>query len=98
MARVRLRLSAYLRQAGVTPAALAAAVSPALSRNTVYRLLREEDDISRLDFPTLAALMTALRHLTGKVTEFHDLLELVVEPEAPAPGKVRGGRAKTPRS
>lgn len=97
MARVRLRLSSYLRQVGVTPAKLAVAISPTLSRNTVYRLLREENEITRLDLPTLAALMVTLRHLTGKETEFHDLLELVLEPESTTPsGKVPGGRAKTP--
>ncbi|WP_104989968.1 helix-turn-helix transcriptional regulator [Deinococcus sp. NW-56] len=76
MALIRLRLSTYLQEAGITPAALAAAVHPTLSRNTVYRLLRQEDTITRLDFPTLAALMTALRQLTGKPVDFADLLEL----------------------
>lgn len=76
MALIRLRLSTYLQEAGITPAALAAAVQPALSRNTVYRLLRQEDTITRLDFPTLSALITALRQLTGRPVDFADLLEL----------------------
>ncbi|MGM9319410.1 hypothetical protein [Deinococcus aquaticus] len=90
MPRILLRLSHYLNQHGVSPAALAAAVAPDISRNTIYRLLREEDRLTRLDLPTLAVLLVTLRRLTGQPTTYADLLEL--DEDAPTqPATPRGG-------
>lgn len=97
MPLIRLTLNRYLQDHGVTPAALASATAPRVSRNTVYRLLRQEEEITRIDLPTLTVLILTLRRLTGQQTEISDLLSLIPETtggkgQNRASGDRKGGR------
>ncbi len=84
MAVVRIKLEEFLHLHGLAASRVVAETSPALSRSTVYRLLRKGDELARIDFPTLAALLVALRKLTGEDVLFNDLFEF--DPDGTAPG------------
>lgn len=76
MSVVRWRLGAYLNERGLTAYALAKASG--ISRlNTIYRIAKEGSEPTRVDLPTLAAVIDGLRKLTGEDVQITDVLEYV---------------------
>lgn len=74
VARVKWRLSEFLRHNNVTAYKLAHTVKTARA-NTIYRIAREGDELKRVDFEVLADMLMGLRELTGKDVQLTDLLE-----------------------
>lgn len=80
MSVVRWRLGAYLGERRITAYALAKASG--ISRmNTIYRIARPGSEPSRVDLPTLAAILDGLRKLTGEDVQITDILEYVPDAE-----------------
>lgn len=94
MPQVHLVLSHYLTKHGLKVTALVDAVHPYLTPNTVYRLLREEEAVTRIDFPTLAALMVGLRQMTGRPVELADILEFDIDAPTLHSTRRKGGGGK----
>lgn len=85
---VEWRLRALLDAHGITPYALAAELGSSLSRNAVYRLANTTP--ARVELATLAALVAALRRLTGRPIEVGDLVQ--TREGGRAPTTTRGAR------
>lgn len=76
MSAVRWRLSRYLEERNLTAYALAKAGG--INRmTTVYRIAKVGSEPSRVDLPTLAAILDGLRKLTGEDVQITDILEYV---------------------
>lgn len=72
---VNWRVGEVLREHGLTAYKLAAELSGKVNRNSVYAIAR--GDTERVDRSTLAALLDALKALTGQAYTVADLLEYV---------------------
>ncbi|CAM3974141.1 helix-turn-helix domain-containing protein [Deinococcus marmoris] len=70
---VNWRVGEVLREHGLTAYKLAAELSGKVNRNSVYAIAR--GDTERVDRSTLAALLDALKTLTGQAYTVADLLE-----------------------
>lgn len=46
---------------------------------TLYRIAKVGDEPTRVDLPTLAAIITGLRKLTGEDVQITDILEYVTD-------------------
>lgn len=73
MSAIRLKLTDYLNQRGLSREALTEAIAP----ETLSQLVREETLQHQVDLSTLAAVVEVLRQLTGEQTNPGDLLEFV---------------------
>jgi hypothetical protein len=73
---IRVRLDEFLAENHLSPYKLACNLRGEVSQTTVYALCRS-DQIKRIDLHTLAGVMGALRHLTGREVGLTDLLEEV---------------------
>lgn len=78
MAVVRWRLHSYLKEHKITAYALTKA-SGLTRSTTIYRLAKEQDGPTRVDLPTLAAVIVGLRKLTGNEVRIEDILEFIEE-------------------
>lgn len=74
MAAIRWKLAQYLSAHSLTPYSLAKA-SGIQRMNTIYRISRAGDEPTRIDLPTLAAIISGLRKLTGEDVQITDVLE-----------------------
>ena len=74
MAAIRWKLAEYLSTRSLTPYSLAKA-SGVQRMNTIYRISRAGDEPTRIDLPTLAAIISGLRKLTGEDVQITDVLE-----------------------
>lgn len=81
MSVTRWRLAAFLRERGLSAYALAK-ISAVKHPNTVYRIARDGHEPTRVDLPTLTAILDGLRQLTGEDVRLTDIL--VYDPAAPA--------------
>lgn len=89
MAAVRWKLADYLDKHGLTAYALAKAVGQT-RMNTLYRIARRGDEPTRVDLPTLAAIIVGLRQLTGEPVDLTDILEF--DPEGGEGGERKPAR------
>ncbi|MBB6016923.1 helix-turn-helix domain-containing protein [Deinococcus radiopugnans] len=76
MSATRWRLATFLRERGLSAYALAKAME-APRPTTIYRLAREDHEPTRVDLPTLTAVLDGLRRLTGEDIQLTDVLEYV---------------------
>lgn len=76
MSVVRWRLSSYLEERNLTAYALSKA-SGVNRMATMYRIAKAGSEPSRVDLPTLAAILDGLRKLTGEDVQIADILEYV---------------------
>ncbi|WP_161880755.1 helix-turn-helix domain-containing protein [Deinococcus alpinitundrae] len=74
MAQVRWKLADLLERYGITAYGVAKA-SEIRRVNTVYRIAKRGEEPIRVDLPTLAALLSGLRALTGEDIQLTDILE-----------------------
>ncbi len=77
MGRVVWKLRAYLGERNIKPRAVeneAIELGYSFGRNMIYRLLRDDGPVN-VNRDTLAALIGALRSLTGRKVKVQDLLE-----------------------
>ena len=80
MAFIRWRLADFLEERGLSVYALAKATgTPRM--NTIYRLARRGQEPTRVDLPTLAAVIAGLRRLTGQAVAITEILEFVADDE-----------------
>lgn len=71
------KLQAYLDERGIKPRTVeneAITLGYSFGRNMIYRLLRDDGPVN-VNRDTLAALIAALRSLTGRKVKVQDLLE-----------------------
>ena len=73
MPTIRWRLAAFLEEKGISAYALAKQ-SAVKHPNTVYRIARPGHEPTRVDIPTLNALLDGLRELTGEEVRLTDIL------------------------
>lgn len=73
MPTIRWRLAAFLEEKGISAYALAKH-SAVKHPNTVYRIARLGHEPTRVDIPTLNALLDGLRELTGEEVRLTDIL------------------------
>lgn len=81
MARTEWRLRELLQQMGIRPRQVeteAIRQGYTLGRNTVYRLIREDGPVN-VNRTTLAAVISALRELSGRPIGVADILRFVEE-------------------
>ena len=76
MSVVRWRLAQFLETNHLTPYALGKSIG-GTRMNTVYRIARQGEEPTRVDFLVLAAILEGLRKLTGKEVQLSDILEYV---------------------
>lgn len=76
MVQLRWKLADYLSRRGLTPYRLAKA-APRANPSTVYRLARAGAPPTRIDLPTLEAVLDGLRALTGEMVTLSDVIETV---------------------
>jgi DNA-binding Xre family transcriptional regulator len=81
MDTVKWKLKEFLEQHNLSAYQLVDKAHGGLSRTGVYRLT--DSDVSGVRFESLAAIIPALRELTGEEVQIGDLLEYVGEPPAP---------------
>jgi DNA-binding Xre family transcriptional regulator len=81
MDTVRWKLKDFLDAHNLSTYQLVDKAHGKLSRTGVYRLT--DSDVSGVRFESLAAIIPALRELTGEEVQIGDLLEYVGEPPAP---------------
>lgn len=82
MSMVRWRLADYLQQRGFSAYALGKIIGGA-RMNTVYRIARRGEEPTRVDFETLALIITGLRTMTGEDVQITDILEYVSDEDSP---------------
>jgi hypothetical protein len=75
MGVIRWKLSEYLEKHGLTAYRLATTLDSHTRAPTIYRLAREDIELSRIDFNVLATVIDGLRELTGEQVALTDLLE-----------------------
>lgn len=76
MAVVQWRLASFLEARQITAYALAKA-SGVSRMTTIYRIAKVGEEPTRVDLPTLAAVIVGLRKLTGEDVQITDVLEFV---------------------
>lgn len=76
MSVMRWTLSNFLEKKGLTRYALVKA-SGISQPNTVYRIARLGHEPTRIDIPTLKAVLDGLRKLTGEDVQISDILEYI---------------------
>lgn len=76
MAVVRWQLARYLEARNITAYALAKA-SGVSRMTTIYRIAKVGSEPTRVDLPTLAAIINGLRKLTSEDVQITDILEYV---------------------
>jgi len=76
MSVTRWRLEKFLKARGLSAYALGKA-SNVKQLNTIYRIARPGHEPSRIDLPTLTAVLDGLRKLTGEDVQLTDILEYV---------------------
>jgi transcriptional regulator with XRE-family HTH domain len=74
---IQWKLRQYLETHGLSAYALAKVAGG--RETTIYRLAREGQEPDRVDLPTLARVIGALRKLTGETVTPNDLLEVIEE-------------------
>lgn len=84
MVRVSWKLRDYLRVHDISVQELARAMGGSRVA-TLYRLTSPTDPPSRIDLPTLAAVIGTLRRMTGETVAVADVFEIE---EAPSPEEV----------
>lgn len=72
---IQWKLRQYLETHGLSAYALAKVAGG--RETTIYRLAREGQEPDRVDLPTLARVIGALRRLTGETVTPNDLLEVI---------------------
>jgi DNA-binding Xre family transcriptional regulator len=82
MDTIRWKLKEYLDTHGVSAYRLAEHTHGRLSRTGIYRLTAK--DLKAVRFETLAAVIPALRDITGEEVQVGDLLEYVPAPDPDA--------------
>ena len=75
MGAIKWKLSEYLAKKGITAYRLATTLDSHTRAPTIYRLARQDVELSRIDFNVLATVIEGLRELTGEEVEVADLLE-----------------------
>lgn len=76
MSEMRWKLNEYLERRNLSAYALAKA-SGITQPNTVYRLAKVGREPTRIDIPTLMAVLDGLRRLTGEDVQIPDILEYI---------------------
>ena len=76
MSVTRWKLAEFLKARNLSAYALAKA-SNVKQLNTVYRIARSGHEPTRIDLPTLTAVLDGLRKLTGEEVQLSDILEYV---------------------
>jgi hypothetical protein len=72
---IRWKLREFLEKNELTAYRLATTVESHTRVPTIYRLAKDDIDLSRIDFTVLATVIEGLRELTGKKVDIADLLE-----------------------
>lgn len=72
---IKWKLSEYLAKKGITAYRLATTLDTHTRAPTIYRLARQDVELSRIDFNVLATVIEGLRELTGEEVDVTDLLE-----------------------
>ena len=80
MGAIRWKLNKFLSEHDLTAYRLATTLDSHTRTPTIYRLAKEDLELSRIDFNVLATIIDGLRELTGKKVDITDLLEYVEEP------------------
>ena len=75
MGIIRWKLHEYLDKHSLTAYRLATTLDSHTRAPTIYRLAREDVELSRIDFSVLATVIDGLRELTGEDVDLTDLLE-----------------------
>lgn len=81
MIKIKWKLRDFLKAHGTNPHALARAMGEQRI-STLYRLTNPTNPPTRVDLPTLEAVIAALRDVTGEQVGIEDVLEVVEESSA----------------
>lgn len=79
MGSIRWKLNSFLAENKLTAYRLATTLESHTRIPTIYRLAKEDVELSRIDFNVLATVIDGLRELTGKEVDITDVLEYVTD-------------------
>jgi len=77
MSSIKWKLKEFLDKHDLTAYRLATTLESHTRAPTIYRLAKDNPELSRVDFKVLATIIDGLRELTGKDVDIKDLLEYV---------------------
>lgn len=75
MGTLHWKLAQFLKDNDLTAYRLAQTLGTRGRMPTIYRLVREGQEPTRVDLPTLATVIDGLRELTGRNVTLNDVLE-----------------------
>ncbi len=75
MSSIKWKLNEFLAKHDLTAYRLATTLDSHTRAPTIYRLAKEDVELSRIDFNVLSTVIDGLRELTGEKVEITDLLE-----------------------